>query len=98
MGPKAFQMAKDTLNFKLTERKVISDPSKLTVKNPGTLEVITAQHLENAEKRLQATIQRFKEQHEEVKVEQGSRIREAEVFIESQKLTNSFLKPFVSAE
>ena len=40
VGPKAFQMAKDTLNFKLTEKKVISDPTKLMVKNAGTLEQI----------------------------------------------------------
>ena len=98
VGPKAFQMAKDTLNFKLTEKKVISDPAKLIVKNPGTLEQIYQQALESAEKRLLATLQRFKEANEEVKMDQGLRIQEAEQFIESQKLTNKFMKPFVSAE
>lgn len=68
VGPKAFQMAKDTLNFKLTEKKVLSDPMKLMVKNPGTLEHITASHLENAEKRIATTIQKFKQHHEDHKV------------------------------
>ena len=40
VGPKAFKMARDTLNFKLTERKVLQDPNKLTVKKQGTLEQI----------------------------------------------------------
>ena len=38
VGPKAFKMARDTLNFKLTERKVLADPKKLVVKKQGTLE------------------------------------------------------------
>ena len=98
VGPKAFQMAKDTLNFKLTEKKVISDPMKLMVKNQGTLEQLYQQAIENAEKRLLATLQRFRQESEDVKVAQGSRIKEAEHFIENQKLTNKFMKPFVSAE
>ena len=47
---------------------------------------------------MEETLLMFRKVNEEVKVEQGLRIKDAEHFIESQKMTNKFMKPFVSAE
>ena len=96
-GPRAFQVAKDSLNRRMTNRDKL-ETSKLQLTKEGSQERIFANELELAEKRVFNQLKQLKESTEIVKVNQGDRIRQAESFIAQQKLTNNLLKPFVSAE